>query len=85
MKYLDYVELLSLVLQLLKSEQCDQVPLSKLSEMQALVMGCMERSEDFPMMQARCNDLLMSISVAQGNQAVLYLPRFMRDVLVQGV
>ena len=35
------------------------------------------------MVQARCSDLLMGISVAQGNQAVLYLPQSMRDVLVQ--
>ena len=37
------------------------------------------------MVQARCSDLLMGISVAQGNQAVLYLPQSMLDVLVQGV
>lgn len=37
------------------------------------------------MVQARCSDLLMGISVTQGNQAVLYLPQSMRDVLVQGV
>lgn len=85
MKYLDCIELLNLALQLLKSGRRDQVPLTKLSEVQTLVMRCMKRSEDLPIVQARCNDLLMGISVAQGNQAVLYLPQSMRDVLVQGI
>lgn len=35
-------------------------------------------------MTARCNDILMGISVAQANKAVRYLPQSMRDVLLQG-
>lgn len=85
MKYLDCIELLKLALQLLKSGQRDQVPLSKLPEVQTLVMRCLKRSENLPMVQAKCNDLLMGISVAQANQSVVYLPQSMRDVLVQGI
>ena len=85
MKYLDCIELLKLALQLLKSGQRDQVPLSKLPEVQTLVMRCLKRSENLPMVQAKCTDLRMGISVAQANQSVVYLPQSMRDVLVQGI
>lgn len=85
MKYLGCIELLNLALQLLKSGQRDQVPLSKLTEVQTLVMRCVKRSEDLPFVTARCNDILMGISVAQANQAVKHLPQSMRDVLVQGI
>lgn len=85
MKYLDCIELLSLALQLLKSGQRDQVPLSKLTEVQVLVMRCSKRAEDLPLVTARCNDILMGIGVAQSNQAVKYLPQAMRDTLVQGL
>lgn len=85
MKYLGCIELLNLALQLLKSGQRDQVPLSKLVEVQTLVMRCSKRATDLPLATARCNDVLMGISVAQANQAVMYLPQSMRDVLVQGI
>lgn len=40
---------------------------------------------DLPVVQARCDDLLMGIGVIQDNRAVTHLPQSMRDVLVQGI
>lgn len=85
MKYLDCIELLNLALQLLKNGQRDQIPLSKLTEVQILVTRCAKRAPDLPFVTAKCSDLLMGISVARTNQAVRYLPQQMRDILTQGI
>jgi len=85
MKYLDCIELLNLALQTLKSGQRDQVPLTKLSEVQTLVLRCKVRAEGVPMVQPICDDLLLAVNIAQQNKAVRYLSHDMRDSLVKGL
>lgn len=85
MKYLDCIELLELALQLLKNGRRDQVPVSKLTEVQTLIVGCRKRAVENPMLEARCDDILLGISAVQGGSSITYLPQSMRDVLLQGI
>lgn len=85
MKYLDSIELLNLALRLLKSGQRDQVPVSKLAEVQLLVLRCRKRVADVPMAPTICDDVVMGISVVRNNQTIQFVPQDIRDTLIQGL
>lgn len=84
MKYLDCIELLELALKLLHKGQRDQVPMSKLQDLQTLVTRTMSRLKD-ETPKARLTDVVAGIMAAQTNTAVANLPAAMRDTLVAGI
>lgn len=84
MKYLDCIELLSLALAQLKKGQRDQVPLSKLREVQTLVTRTIQRLEE-PEPKTWLMDVINALSVAMQNTAVQYLPNTMKETLVEGI
>ena len=85
MKYLDCIELLRLALQVLKEGKRDQVPISKVAEVQTLVLRCMDRCRDLPLISTRCEDVLLAANLAQSNKSLMCLTNTMRDALVRGV
>ena len=88
MKYLDCIELLNLALKLLKSGERVQVPVSKLTEIQLIVVRVNSRLETYPNMEiarSMMHDLMLSIGVAQENKAVKFLNDQMKQALVEGI
>ena len=85
MRYLECIELLNLALQLLRDGQREQVPLSRLAEVQILVMRLRTRLTDIPIAASLCDDITGAITIAQSNKSVMNLSQRMRDILVTGL
>lgn len=84
MKYLDCIELLNLAYQLLRPEQRDQVPVSKLMELEMLVNQAYRRT-DSQEVRTMLSDISAAVGLARQNAAIQYLPANMKEAFVAGI
>lgn len=84
MKYLGCIELLSLALQLLRPEQRDQVPVSKLKELAMLVNQAIRRNDD-DNLRVQLYDVANAIDLASQNTAIQFLPASMKGAFIDGL